>query len=155
MTVYSHNQTNDILDSAIVYLADFRSADTLEHFIIDSWEDVNINLMGSKLSFKLTSSDNGDFGMNTPGYFAIDNIKTATPVAVNEIELPTLSVYPNPAVDQLNVNNYTGSVKIYTTNGSLVKTADLNGISAIDVSDLNQGIYQLVTEKGSVKFFKN
>ncbi len=155
VTIYSHDASNEILDSVVVYLADFRSTDTLDHYILDTWEEVNINLTGNKLSFKLTSSDNGDYGMNTPAYFAFDNIKFGTVVSVKETTLPTISIYPNPAVNQLSVTNYNGTVKIFAANGSLVKSADLNGYSIIDVSDLNSGIYQLVTENGSVKFIKN
>lgn len=155
VTIYAHNSTNDVLDSTIVYLADFRSTEASENFILDTWKEIDVNLTGSILSFKLSSSDNGDYGMNTPAFFAIDNIKTSNIVAVKEISQIALSVYPNPAVNQLHVNNYYGLVRIYATNGMLVKTADLNSASTIEVSDLNPGIYQLVTESGSVKFVKN
>lgn len=43
--------------------------------ILSDWETVDLtSLAGSQsLSFHLTSSDNGLFGMNTPAYFALDN----------------------------------------------------------------------------------
>lgn len=60
-------------------LADFTSADSTLDYIVDTWEWVNLQPLGNvdSLSFSLTSSDNGQFGMNTPAYFAIDNFTTA------------------------------------------------------------------------------
>ncbi|MFI4911445.1 MAG: DUF4465 domain-containing protein [Sedimentisphaeraceae bacterium JB056] len=58
------------------YLADFRSADSGDDYIIDDWTDVDLSSLGlvDSLTFALSSSDNGDFGMNTPSYFAMDNV---------------------------------------------------------------------------------
>ena len=55
------------------YLADLR--DYRRSYIINDWRYVDLSGLGkvSKLSFKLTSSDNGDYGMNTPAYFCFDN----------------------------------------------------------------------------------
>ena len=66
-----------IKDSVIVYLADFRSEKTEEHFIQKSWKTVDISKLSNadSLIFNLSSSDNGQYGMNTPAYFAIDNLK--------------------------------------------------------------------------------
>ncbi len=70
----------DSLDAPIgtvdFYLADFRFADNNLDYLIDSWTEVDLaGLNGAAtLSFGLTSSDVGAFGMNTPAYFAIDNL---------------------------------------------------------------------------------
>lgn len=58
------------------YLADFRAEDSSEHFILADWSFVDLSSLGTvdTLSFSLSSSDTGAFGMNTPNYFAIDNI---------------------------------------------------------------------------------
>ena len=48
--------------------------------IVDDWTFVNLSGLGSNvvsLSFTMSSSDNGDFGMNTPAYFAMDNLTVA------------------------------------------------------------------------------
>jgi hypothetical protein len=57
------------------YLADFRFADNSQDYILDSWGFVDLSALGTVdfLEFDLSSSDNGAFGMNTPGYFALDN----------------------------------------------------------------------------------
>ncbi len=70
----------DSLDAPIgtvdFYLADFRSADNSLDYLIDSWTEVDLTGLdgAATLSFGLTSSDVGQFGMNTPAYFAIDNL---------------------------------------------------------------------------------
>ena len=60
-----------------VFLADFRFADNAQDYIADDWTAVDLSSFGdgvSKLQFTLASSDNGQFGMNTPAYFAIDHV---------------------------------------------------------------------------------
>ena len=61
------------------YLADFRFADNALDYVVDSWTWVDLSSLGvvSSLSFSLASSDVGQFGMNTPAYFAMDNLAVA------------------------------------------------------------------------------
>jgi hypothetical protein len=44
--------------------------------IVNDWEYVSLASLGvvKSVEFNLTSSDNGAFGMNTPGYFVIDTV---------------------------------------------------------------------------------
>jgi len=58
---------------------DFLMADGAN--VIDTWEWFDLSGLGevNGLSFSLSSSDNGSFGMNTPAYFAVDNL-TIVPV---------------------------------------------------------------------------
>ena len=48
--------------------------------ILDRWMNITItgDMAVSKIEFSLDSSDTGDWGMNTPAYFCIDNIKART-----------------------------------------------------------------------------
>ena len=55
-------------------LADYTGA---KGEIIDDWTWVDLNRLGSNVSslaFSFTSSDTGNFGINTPQYFAMDNL---------------------------------------------------------------------------------
>jgi hypothetical protein len=65
-------------DSINFYLADFRFEDNSEDYIVKDWTYVNLKSLGiaDSLVFTLTSSDVGGFGMNTPAYFAIDELIT-------------------------------------------------------------------------------
>lgn len=67
------------------YLADYRFADNLLDYIVDDWTFLDLSpLTGAKsIHFNMTSSDIGDLGMNTPAYFAIDDLQV-TPAAVPE-----------------------------------------------------------------------
>ena len=58
------------------YLADYRFADNGEDYIVDTWEYIDLSSLGAvkSLEFGLSSSDVGDFGMNTPAYFALDTV---------------------------------------------------------------------------------
>jgi len=66
------------------YLADFRFPDSARDYILDSWAFVDLSALGEvkALQFALSSSDTGDFGMNTPAYFCLDTIVSG--IAVDE-----------------------------------------------------------------------
>ena len=70
------NSAGDVVGATDYYLADFRFADNSRDYITDIWDNVDLTGLGlvKSLEFTLTSSDMGDFGMNTPAYFALDSI---------------------------------------------------------------------------------
>jgi hypothetical protein len=66
------------------YLADFRFANNSDDYIVTDWEWLNLSGLGDVvgLQFSLTSSDGSDYGMNTPSYFAMDDLNGAPPVPI-------------------------------------------------------------------------
>jgi len=52
--------------------------------IVSTWEYVDLTSLGvvSSLTFSLSSSDNGTWGMNTPAYFAVDNLVIPEPASM-------------------------------------------------------------------------
>lgn len=77
LTITALNAGNAVIDSLDVYLADYRFGDNAQDYILDTWSEVDLSPLGgdvSKLQFTLSSSDNNDFGMKTPAYFAMDNL---------------------------------------------------------------------------------
>ncbi len=58
------------------YLADFRAADSADDYILNEWTYVDLSGLGevTALQFSFAGSDVGDFGINTPTYFALDNV---------------------------------------------------------------------------------
>jgi hypothetical protein len=92
LTITGWYQGNLIADSVNFYLADFRSADTTQHFILKSWKFIDLMPLGNvdSLFFTLSSSDTGIYGMNTPAYFDLDNFMTtdgvtySSPVVVTD-----------------------------------------------------------------------
>ena len=58
------------------YLADYRFETNTQDYIIDKWTEVDLSALegAEKLAFELESTDVGPYGMNTPSYFAMDNL---------------------------------------------------------------------------------
>lgn len=84
--------------------------------------------------------------------------------SVNESNMQSALVYPNPATEMLNVNmtGVMGSTQfeIYTVTGKLMSTGSLNGMTnSISLEALSQGMYQLKLTNGaecvSHSFMKN
>ena len=103
-------QEGEATDTVSFYLADYRFEDNAKDYIIQTWQWVDLSSFDGKidsLSFALASSDVGDFGINTPQYFCMDQlqIKANPPV----LGLPDLArqqpqVYPNPTRGTLYLN---------------------------------------------------
>lgn len=74
ITVDGLNASGEVSSSVSFLLADGAN-------VIEDWLWVDLSGLGavSGLQFSFASSDNGDWGVNTPTYFAIDNI-TAVPL---------------------------------------------------------------------------
>ena len=83
LTVYGSDALGNVLSNNVeFYLADYRSSDSASDYIINDWQELDLTSLSDAecLYFNLSSSDTGDFGMNTPGYFALDNVSyTAIP----------------------------------------------------------------------------
>ena len=77
LSVYGSQEGVPLADSVDLMLADFRSENNEDDFILDEWRQLDLAPLADadRLYFNLESSDVGDFGMNTPSYFAIDNIE--------------------------------------------------------------------------------
>lgn len=65
-----------VTGTAEFYLADYRFADHGRDYIVNTWEYVELASLGvvKSLEFGLSSSDVGEFGMNTPAYFGMDTV---------------------------------------------------------------------------------
>ncbi len=76
LTITGKDINDAVAGSVDFYLADFRFEDNSADYIIETWEYVDLSSLGvvKSLEFALSSSDTGDWGMNTPSYFALDTI---------------------------------------------------------------------------------
>jgi len=74
------NGTGTQVGDVPFFLADFRGTSLL---LVSNWTTVDLSSLAgaSSLEFNLTSTDVGQFGMNTPSFFAVDNLvgQTAVP----------------------------------------------------------------------------
>lgn len=83
LTVYGFDALGNATGSVDFYLADYRFSDNSQDYIVKDWTFVDFSSLGavSKITFDVSSSDNHpQFGINTPAYFALDNL-IATPIA--------------------------------------------------------------------------
>ena len=76
LTITGKDASGAVTGTVEFYLADYRFADNADDYILDTWQHVDLTSLGPVLSleFALSSSDVGDWGMNTPAYFAIDTL---------------------------------------------------------------------------------
>lgn len=82
LTITGLSAAGLVTGSVDTYLADFRFADSAQDHVLDQWRTVDLSGLGmvQSLRFSMASSDTGEFGMNTPAYFAMDNLSvTAVP----------------------------------------------------------------------------
>lgn len=80
------NATGSAVAQAELMLADYRFADNSQDFILNEWAYLDLTSFTSarSLGFALASSDNGAFGMNTPAFFALDQLTLTSATAVPE-----------------------------------------------------------------------
>jgi hypothetical protein len=80
------------------------------------------------------------------------------PVGINELQLTQISIYPNPAINILNINissiNY--FVEVINVMGEVVlKSENNSGTTSLSIYELKQGIYTLlITSNGKQKQMK-
>lgn len=132
-------------DSVEVYLADYRFSDNAQDYILDTWQKVDLSGFGFPVSlvrFKMESSDNGAWGMNTPAYFALDNIFYTATLGIEEKQLD-ISTYPNPVQDVLIVKGESGTLVLRDVQGNSILSMDHNEFSTVNTSMLSSGIYFL------------
>ena len=146
-------------DSVDFYLADFRFADNSQDYILDEWTWLDLSSLGraDSLSFQFSSSDVGNYGINTPTYFCMDNITVAgQAVSTYSPALSAaLSLYPNPASETLWMDwqeNNAAQVLLYNLSGQLLLEDRIEkGQNQLDIQQLSAGMYllRIVDEYGN------
>ncbi len=131
-----------VTDTIHFYLADYRFANSSQDYIIKEWTEVNLALLGqvTKIDFVLASSDNGDYGMNTPAFFCFDNLNCTFLTNNKEDAETALNIYPNPVIDKVFTTKEFNSVMVFNISGKLVYGKNEKSKS-FDISSLNSGLY--------------
>lgn len=147
-------------------LADYRFDDSSEDYILDEWTWMDLSFLGEvdSIGFSLSSSDNGEFGMNTPAYFCIDDV-TLQDLTSSLASVPIenqVTIFPNPSTSFLNIKGLkegNSTLTIFRTNGQLVFRQEIQNSSSTDISQLEKGMYFLeIRNKDiyeSMRFIKN
>ena len=73
----STEATGSVLGTVSVSLADFRFVDDDDDFVLDHWQTVDLSAISDarSVAIEFASTDVGNFGINTPTYVAVDNIR--------------------------------------------------------------------------------
>lgn len=145
---------SNITDTVDFYLADYRFSDNNLDYIVKEWQNIDLSSLGTvnKLSFLLSSSDTGMFGMNTPAYFCFDNIMYSTQNNLNESEQNLVQIFPIPSSNKIYFSEPLSQIKIYNMLGQEVLSSP-NKSNFLTISTLSNGKYILkaISSKGNVQ----
>ena len=132
--------------SVVFYLADFRFEDNTLDYLVRDWTRVDLTALGTvdSVTFLFESSDIGDFGINTPLYFCMDDLKmNAVPNGLIDVDASNFSIFPNPASDFIQFKapqNSISNIDLYTLTGQFIRSCS-NANEPIMIRDLPIGIY--------------
>jgi hypothetical protein len=138
-------------DSVVFYLADFRFANRAQDYIVRDWRAVSLTSLGEadSLLFTFASSDVGQFGINTPTYFCLDNL-TTSPLMTDVKEIAKslqVKVFPNPTNDWVQITwegSKNGTAQLLDLNGKVIENQAFKSSSAhFNIQQLPKGVYLL------------
>ncbi len=138
------------------YLADFRFEDNSKDYIIETWQWLELSSLGKvdSLTFSLSSTDMGDWGMNTPGYFAIDNVYIVPEYTTTaDIQATDIQIYPNPSQGRFHLtspaNNPVSVIEIYNLTGQRIYASEnIGALQTIDLGSITPGTYLIRIVQG-------
>jgi hypothetical protein len=132
--IFTDNNEN----SVEFFLADFTGDNA---YIIEDWTYVDLSeLSGSNISISYEASDS-----YTPAYFCMDNITADETAGNSETIENSLTVFPNPAKQFINITdvNKGSKISIRDISGRLILKTAANRTNKIDISNLTSGVYIL------------
>ena len=123
LTITGYDADENPTGTKEFYLADFRDEDSSKHYIINDWRFVDLTDLGTvkSLKFILDSSDKGTWGMNTPGYFCLDDFGANGKESEPEGNITT-------AVKGVVVNESVADTPVYNLAGQRVNGRAVKGI---------------------------
>lgn len=140
------------------FLADFRYSNNTNDYILDTWKWVNLQSLGriSKLEFSLRSTDNSNWGMNTPGYFCIDNLNHEVLTSSPIIQQVQVMAYPNPFDDHITISGLNANAKVTISDitgrtvNEYINVSNNQSINGLE--KLNTGVYFVKITEGMNHF---
>lgn len=144
--------------SVEMYIADYRFENNTQDYLLTDWTWLDLTPLGDKVKsvkFKLTSSDVGAYGMNTPAYFCLDNVNYKLLYTAKNIEdINATKSTETFSVDLSKVFKNTQSKKVnksivYNTNEQIVK-AEIDGDKLNISFNKNQSGEAVIKLKGVV-----
>jgi hypothetical protein len=143
-----------IPDSVEFYLADFRSSNNSQDYIVNTWEFVNTSSLGKvdSIRFLMRSSDVGQFGINTPLFFGMDQVSLtySNLTGMDETKKYDLRIYPNPFEGKITIEGMesaSATILLRNLDGKIIYNQLL--VAQADLSELKAGIYIMEIKDGS------
>jgi hypothetical protein len=142
----------EVTDTSLgLYLADGTN-------LLNTWQWINLKPLGNvdSIGFHLESSDTGQFGMNTPAFFCIDNFSTTDiHTGINQVaaQLKGTAVYPNPTAEKVVIETAAenGTVTIFDITGQQYADYPLHrGANTLNIEMLQTGIYFLQLQSNGI-----
>lgn len=165
MELFTQLQNQQLLDENNYLNVLHLNADFPFESFYNSVELTNLQQRDFEDQLNVVNADhgaNGDFNKTIIRFFNNCLLINSTE-GIQEVELNTISIYPNPSMDFVNISSSKKEsikYKIFTSDGTLVLEKDqLSETHSIDISDLTTGLYFVKTEnkigeKGLSKFIK-
>ncbi len=140
------------------YLADYRSDNPEEWTLNNSWDWFDLSSLGkvSSIYFSMESSDVGEYGMKTPGYFCMDQLTALTaPLSVEKAVDTIRNIYYDRDNSVVRVESARPvTVAVYDTHGVLMMKQSVEGSASLDMSTCSPGIYVVCCGEKRVKIVK-
>jgi len=143
-------------------LADYRFANSTQDYIVKDWRYVNTSTLGAvdSIKFEMYSTVANEWGILTPGFFALDNFATTSenPVGIFLRSSKALvNVFPNPFANRLTLQGLQPDTKIriFSSNGNLVYSTTIESNETIlQLEHLTTGLYFLETNSSEGKILQ-
>jgi len=125
LQITGYNTNGDSTGTVNYKLADFTADDSTKDYIIETWQWVDLTDLGeiNKLNFTMSSTDNGNWGMNTPAFFCMDNMHVSYLTSREDIQSDIMLIYPNPSNGVFRISSKDSQgmdIRIYTITGHQV-----------------------------------
>ncbi|MBI9052283.1 MAG: DUF4465 domain-containing protein [Bacteroidales bacterium] len=136
------------------YLADFRFEDNAKDYILENWKWFDLSSLGNviKVQFTMSSSDAGQYGMNTPSYFCLDNLHKQR-LKINT-QLEDIEREINSSDDIIDLTNLFSDPEnsnieksiIYNSNSELVNTIVNDDNLTLSYTSGKSGIAEIIVQ---------
>lgn len=157
---FKGTKTDGTTTTKEIYLADYRSANISERYVVTDWKWYDLSSLGliTKLSVTVDGSRRNSGGLTLPAYFCMDKLGAKENIETGHTNLlqSAIQVYPNPFADYLIVkSDKIQTLKLFSISGqSLINTQVLEGNNRLDVQSLPKGTYLIQCGNERVKLVK-
>lgn len=147
LTVHGVSATGNETSVEVV-LASYNDGDLT---INRGWKEVDLSALGAvnQIYFTMSSTDSGEWGMNTPAYFCMDKlaVETAPETSVKEIAQQQSIIYDRVEASA----SAPGFIAVYDSAANLIMSSESGRLS---LKHLPAGVYILRSEGNSLKIVR-